>query len=199
MSIQKINIGGVDVEIEDTSARNLINTLDDRVTTLENSSGGGGSEWVELTTIDGQQAEITQKFSEIRMFCGTNTGINFSLTCNFVNSLFQVGRSNQDDIDSLEIDDRILNLDGENKYSYILYKGDTKNFNKNKVFSKLKFFTDNKLNLSNSDDPLVEGYLHLHNTSLQVLNESTKNKKSKDYFNRVTFKEVADTLNKYKV
>ena len=117
----------------------------------------------------------------------------------FVNSLIQLGRANQDDIDSLEIDDRILNLDGENKYSYILYKGDTKDFNRNKVFSKLKFFTDNKLNLSNSDDPLVEGYLHLHNTSLQVLNESTKNKKSKDYFNRVTFKEVADTLNKYKV
>ena len=88
MSIQKINIGGADVEIEDASARNLINTLDDRVTTLENSPGGGGSEWVELTTIDGQVAEITQKFSEIRMFCGTNTGINFSFTCNFVNSLF---------------------------------------------------------------------------------------------------------------
>lgn len=117
----------------------------------------------------------------------------------FVNSLFQLGRANQDDIDSLEIDDRLLNLSGENKYSYILYKGDTKDFNKNKVFSKLKFFTDNKLNLSNSDDPLVEGYLHLHNTSLQVLNESTKNQKHKDYFNRVPFKEVADTLNKYKV
>ena len=48
MSIQKINIGGADVEIEDVSARtnitNLtseVNTLDSRVTTLENSSGGG--------------------------------------------------------------------------------------------------------------------------------------------------------------
>ena len=88
MSIQKINIGGADVEIEDASARNLINTLDDRVTTLENKPGGGGSEWVELTTINGQEAEITQKFSEIRLLCSCNTGINYSVTYNFDNSIF---------------------------------------------------------------------------------------------------------------
>ena len=91
MSIQKINIGGADVEIEDVSARNLINTLDDRVTTLENNpggGGGGGSEWVELTTNNGQEAEITQKFSEIRMLCRCNIGINFSVTYNFDNSIF---------------------------------------------------------------------------------------------------------------
>ena len=86
MSIQKINIGGADVEIEDVSARNLINTLDDRVTTLENSPGGGGSEWVELTTINGQVAEITQKFSEIRMACICDTGVNYSVAYNFDNS-----------------------------------------------------------------------------------------------------------------
>ena len=90
MSIQKINIGGADVEIEDASARNLINTLDDRVTTLENKpgdGGSGGSEWVELTTINGQ-AEITQKFSEIRMSCSCDTDYNFSATYNFDNSIF---------------------------------------------------------------------------------------------------------------
>ena len=87
MSIQKINIGGADVEIEDASARNLINTLDDRVTTLENSSGGGSSEWVELTTNNWQEAEITQKFSEIRMLCSCNS-INYSATYNFDNSIF---------------------------------------------------------------------------------------------------------------
>ena len=88
MSIQKINIGGQDVEIEDTSARNLINTLDDRVTTLENSPGGGGSEWVELTTINGQEAEITQKFSEIRMATYCNDGINYSVTYNYDSTIF---------------------------------------------------------------------------------------------------------------
>ena len=91
MSIQKINIGGADVEIEDASARNLINTLDSRVTTLENNPGGGGSgcsEWVELTTDSDRKAEITQEFSEIRMLCSTNIGVNFSFTCNFVNSIF---------------------------------------------------------------------------------------------------------------
>ena len=41
MSIQKINIGGQDVEIEDVSARTNITSLNNRVTTLENSQGGG--------------------------------------------------------------------------------------------------------------------------------------------------------------
>ena len=94
MSIQKINVGGVDVEIEDVSARtnisNLtseVNTLDGRVTTLENNSGGGGSEWVELTTINGE-AEIKQKFSEIRMSAYCNDGINYSVTYNYDSNIF---------------------------------------------------------------------------------------------------------------
>ena len=98
MSIQKININGADVEIEDVSARtnisNLtseVNTLDSRVTTLENNpggGGGGGSEWVELTTINGEKAEITEEFSEIRMICSVINGFNHSATYNFDNSIF---------------------------------------------------------------------------------------------------------------
>ena len=98
MSIQKININGVDVEIEDVSARtnisNLtseVNTLDGRVTTLENNpggGGGGGSEWVELTTINGE-AEITQEFSEIRMVCICNSsGYIYSVSCNYDSTIF---------------------------------------------------------------------------------------------------------------
>ena len=94
MSIQKININGVDVEIEDVSARtnisnltNEVNTLDSRVTTLENSPGGGGSEWVELTTNNGQ-AEIKQEFSEIRMMCIYDDYLNYSITCNYDISIF---------------------------------------------------------------------------------------------------------------
>ena len=93
MSIQKINIGGADVEIEDASARtnisNLtseVNTLDGRVTTLENNSGGGGSEWVELTTINGQ-AEITQEFSEIRLLAKADN-TNYSVTYSYDSAIF---------------------------------------------------------------------------------------------------------------
>ena len=87
MSIQKININGADVEIEDASARNLINTLDDRVTTLENRPGGGSSEWVELAVQNGE-AKITQNFSEIRMLCIIDGYMNYSITCNYDISIF---------------------------------------------------------------------------------------------------------------
>ena len=97
MSIQKININGADVEIEDVSARtnisNLtseVNTLEGRVTTLENNwggGGGGGSEWVELTAINGE-AKITQNFSEIRMLCIIDGYMNYSITCNYDISIF---------------------------------------------------------------------------------------------------------------
>ena len=102
MSIQKINIGGEDVEIEDASARTNItnitsevNTLDGRVTTLENNSGGGGggSEWVELTTINGQ-AEITQEFSEIRLLAKSlSVNLNYSVTYSYDNTIFHNNRS----------------------------------------------------------------------------------------------------------
>ena len=88
MSIQKINVGGEDVEIEDASARTSITSLNSRVASLENNSSGGGSEWVELTTNNVQEAEITQEFSEIRMICICDTDINFSVTYNFDNSIF---------------------------------------------------------------------------------------------------------------
>ena len=87
MSIQKINIGGQDVEIEDVSARTNITSLNSRVASLENSSSGGGSEWVELTTNNKQEAEITQKFSEIRLLAkGTNA--NFSVTYSYDSEIF---------------------------------------------------------------------------------------------------------------
>ena len=88
MSIQKINIGGADVEIEDVSARTSITSLNSRVASLENSSSGGGSsEWVELATQNGE-AKITQNFSEIRMMCIIDDNINYSITCNYDISIF---------------------------------------------------------------------------------------------------------------
>ena len=88
MSIQKINVGGQDVEIEDSSARTNIASLNSRVTTLENSSSGVGSEWVELTTINGQ-AEITQEFSEIRLLAKSlSVNFNYSVTYSYDSKIF---------------------------------------------------------------------------------------------------------------
>ena len=96
MSIQKINIGGADVEIEDASARtnitnltNEVNTLDSRVTTLENKpgGGGGGSEWVEITSSNRQEGVITQPFSEIRLLAKA-TNANYSVTYSYDSAIF---------------------------------------------------------------------------------------------------------------
>ena len=67
---------------------NNIANHETRISTLENSSGDGGSEWVEITSSNGQEAEITQEFSEIRMLCRCDTDVNFSVTYNFDNSIF---------------------------------------------------------------------------------------------------------------
>lgn len=48
--------------------------LDRRVTTLENNS-----EWVEITSSNGQEAEITQPFTEIRMLA--KVGSNGNIYC----------------------------------------------------------------------------------------------------------------------
>ena len=97
MSIQKININGVDVEIEDVSARSLIsevylqleqlapliNTLNDKVTTIENNK------WVKLIDASGN-IEINQEFSEIRMIASVygTENINYSFSCNYDSSIF---------------------------------------------------------------------------------------------------------------
>lgn len=67
-----------------TAHSNDISSLNTRVTTLENSSGG---EWVEITSNNGQEAEITQPFTEIRMLArGTNA--NYSVTYNYDSNIF---------------------------------------------------------------------------------------------------------------
>lgn len=98
MSIQKINVGGQDVEIEDASARasitglydelmnmfgTAINTLEGRITTLENI------EWVKLIDPTGN-IEINQEFSEIRMIASVygTENINYSFSCNYDSDIF---------------------------------------------------------------------------------------------------------------
>ena len=67
-----------------------INYLDNKIIELENKSG---SEWVEITSANGQEAEITQAFSEIKMQA-RGTGTLYSVTCNYDSIIFHNNSSN---------------------------------------------------------------------------------------------------------
>ena len=68
---------------------NNISSLDTRVTTLENSGGEsvGGSDWVEITSSNGQEAQITQEFSEIRLLAKC-ANANYSVTYSYDSTIF---------------------------------------------------------------------------------------------------------------
>ena len=61
-----------------------IGDLETRISTLENNSS---SDWVEITSSNGQEAEITQAFSEIKMQA-RGTGTLYSVTCNYDSTIF---------------------------------------------------------------------------------------------------------------
>ena len=61
-----------------------INYLDNKLIELENNSG---SEWIEITSANGQEAEITQEFSEIKMQV-RGTGTLYSVTCDYDSIIF---------------------------------------------------------------------------------------------------------------
>lgn len=63
---------------------NNIANHETRITTLENNSS---SEWVEITSANGQEAEITQAFSEIRLLAKCS-GTNYSVTYNYDSNIF---------------------------------------------------------------------------------------------------------------
>ena len=63
--------------------------LENRVKKLENSS----SEWVEITSANGQEAEITQEFSEIRLLAKT-ANANYSVTYSYDSTIFHNKPSN---------------------------------------------------------------------------------------------------------
>ena len=88
VNIKKIQslISTIVQEIYENIILPSVQNLDNRVTTLENNTGG---EWVKLVTHNGQ-AEITQEFSEIRMIAGVSDteNINYSFTCNYDSNIF---------------------------------------------------------------------------------------------------------------
>ena len=61
-----------------------INYLGNKLIELENKPG---CEWVEITSSNGQEAEITQQFTEIRMQAKTNETI-YSATCHYDSAIF---------------------------------------------------------------------------------------------------------------
>ena len=79
--IQKLISDYVDISFE-TDTLPSMQYLDTRVTTLENNS-----EWIEITSANGQEAEITQAFSEIKMQA-RGTGTLYSVTCNYDDIIF---------------------------------------------------------------------------------------------------------------
>ena len=63
--------------------------LENRVKTLENNSSG----WVEITSANGQEAEITQEFSEIRLLAKCSNA-NYSVTYSYDSTIFHNSSSN---------------------------------------------------------------------------------------------------------
>ena len=78
---------GFNVKIIKDALINFTHSIDylgSKIIELENKSS---SEWVEITSNNGQEAEITQEFSEIRMQAKTN-GTLYTATCNYDSSIF---------------------------------------------------------------------------------------------------------------
>lgn len=74
---------------------NNIANHETRITTLESSGGGGGgSEWVEITSANGQEAIISQPFSEIRLQATSILGYNYSVTYNYDSAIFHNTQGN---------------------------------------------------------------------------------------------------------
>lgn len=113
-----------------------------------------------------------------------------------MNSILDLGRSDQNDISSLNLDDRLF-WNKKPNYTYILYKGNKDNFNVDDIKAKLNFYSSNS-KLSVSPNEINEGYFRMKKTDLQVLNESNE-EENIDYLNRIPFKEVSELLNKYSV
>ena len=68
-----------------------IQYLYNKVLELENNSGS--SDWIEITSNNGQEAEITQAFSEIRLLAKCFNA-NYSVTYNYDDTIFHNNSSN---------------------------------------------------------------------------------------------------------
>lgn len=68
-----------------------IENMGGRITTIENSLENLPSDydWLEITASNGQEAEITRPFKEIRMLARVgSSGNNYCVTCNYDSTIF---------------------------------------------------------------------------------------------------------------
>ena len=72
---------------------NMLQDHNTRIITLEENSASN-SEWVEITSSNGLEAEITQEFSEIRMLAKVGLHSNYVVTCNYDSDIFHNTSSN---------------------------------------------------------------------------------------------------------
>ena len=75
------------------SIQSNVDNHETRITTLEENSASN-SEWVEITSSNGLEAEITQEFSEIRMLAKVGLHSNYVVTCNYDSDIFHNTSSN---------------------------------------------------------------------------------------------------------
>jgi len=81
-------------------------------------------------------------------------------------------------------------------YSYILYRGEANDYDRAKVYSILNIYSSKNIDTSH----LQEGYFRMPKLDLQVLLESNNSTTvDKTGFNRVSYKDFSDTLNRFSV
>ena len=68
-----------------------INYLYNKIIELENKTS---SEWIEITSANGQEAIISQPFSEIRLQATSIMGYNYSVTYNYDSAIFHNTQGN---------------------------------------------------------------------------------------------------------
>ena len=72
------------INITYSSVEDDVDNHETRITSLEENS----DEWVEITSSNGLEAEITQEFSEIRMLAKVGLNSNYVVTCNYDSNIF---------------------------------------------------------------------------------------------------------------
>ena len=95
----------------------------------------------------------------------------------------------------IEVTDRLPELN-KKIYSYILYKGESNDFDNKEVFSKLNFYTSKLIDRSD----LQEGYFRMKKIDIQVLLESSSDGiVDKTDLDRIKYDDFVNTLNQFSV
>lgn len=78
------------INIKYSILQSNVDNHETRITSLEENS----DEWIEITSSNGLEAEITQEFSEIRMLAKVGLHSNYVVTCNYDSNIFHNTSSN---------------------------------------------------------------------------------------------------------